>query len=150
MWKPLLRRSGDEWVGVTDKPGIWVGSSQSARARVDLENPVFLWPLLERSREQVLGELLGVWTDLSGNGVRSPEEFAEVIVTSAVRGTQPYWMDLAIGWMQGMDKEPGYRIEHLRALLSEVVESRALGQETRHKALRVLKGFSRGPGAVPG
>jgi hypothetical protein len=138
MWKPLLRRSDDEWVGVTGDAGIWVGTGQAARARVDLENPVFLWPLLERSRLDVLDELRDVWNEFSNKGVQSPEELVEAIMTSAVRGWQPYWIDLAIGWMQDMEKESEYRIKNFRALLLEIVESRDVGQATRHKAQRIL------------
>lgn len=143
MWKPLLRWSDDEWVGVTDDAGIWVGTGQAARARVDLENPVFLWPLLERSRLDVLAELRGVWIEFSNKGVRSPEDLVEAIVTSAVRGSQPYWIDLAMGWMQGMEKESGYHIENFRVLLLEISESRIVGQANRHKAQKILRAIAR-------
>ena len=86
MWKPLVRRSDNEWVGVTDEHGIWVGTDQAYTARVDLNNPVFLWPLLERDRSVVCDELRGAWADLSTADVRSLEELVEAIVTSAVRG----------------------------------------------------------------
>jgi hypothetical protein len=143
LWKPLLRWSDDEWVGVTDDAGIWVGTGQAARARVDLENPVFLWPLLERSRLDVLAELRGVWIEFSNKGVRSPEDLVEAIVTSAVRGSQPYWIDLAMGWMQGMEKESGYHIENFRVLLLEISESRIVGQANRHKAQKILRAIAR-------
>jgi hypothetical protein len=143
LWKPLVKRSDEDWVGITDEPGIWVGTGQTPRARVDLKNPVFLWPLLERRRSTVCDELRGAWADLANKGMQSPEELVEVIVDSAVHGWQPYWVELAVDWMQGMEKEPGYRVIHLRKLLSEISESSVVGQATRHKARRALRDFIR-------
>ena len=71
MWRPILDRGDGDWVGTIGDSRLWVGTLESETASVDLDNPVFLWPLLEKPFPEVVGQLAECW-DNFGCTVLSP------------------------------------------------------------------------------
>jgi hypothetical protein len=138
MWDPLIQRSSNEWIGVTSEPGVWVGTEQEALARVDPDNPIFLWPLLEGGLAEVAAELKQSWERFLCAGV-TPEGLLENVAVSAMDSGQSYWADLALEWVEAMKKESKYDVGRLRDAMVRAGDSRQLAQGTRHRAKKLLK-----------
>lgn len=47
MWRPLIELGSHSWIGSTEQPGIRIGRREGTPSAVTLNDPVFLWPLLE-------------------------------------------------------------------------------------------------------
>ena len=138
MWKPLIKRSEDGWIGVTEEPGIWVGDLDSATGRVDLQDPVCLWPFLERDLTEVAAELEASAQVLEERASVRSEEILLAVVSSALRSGRDYWTDLALGWVEKMEGGAGSGVSDLVPLLTAVTSAK-LPQAVRHRARAVLK-----------
>lgn len=144
MWHPLFRRDKATWIGSTAAPGMWVGTELAATAEVDLDRPVFLWPLLTRSMVDVVGSLTSVWSMFRIPEV-SPEELIQSIVASAVKGGSPYWVGHALRWLEDTTAQSvGDDVSTAELLL--IIEGAALPQQIRHRARRLRGPFRAGQG----
>jgi hypothetical protein len=133
LWRPLVKRGPNEWLGATSTPGIWTGTEEHARALVDLDNPVYLWPLLERSLAEVESELNRNWVEFRVTD-RQVERTIEAIVRSALRSGRPYWIGQAVTWLESMIDSPQYQAA---GFCLDIEELQGLPQELQHRVIRL-------------
>jgi len=138
MWKPVIDRGDGMWVGTTELEGLWIGDVEAAQSRVVLEEPVSLWPLLERRYEDVRRELESRWSDLLLDDGWSPIRLLESVIASAVRSDRSYWASLALEWASRTPNDAGSHDRVISALRASL-RSKDLSQKVRHQAYKILK-----------
>ena len=139
MWRPVLERGDGNWLGTTGDARIWVGTQETEKSPVPFDNPVFLWPLLENPLLEVRGKLLEHWAEFGLPESESPRRLIESIVRSALSAGRPYWVDLALSWLESMVNDLEYRQLNVESILVEIGDTRRLPQATRHRALRIMR-----------
>jgi hypothetical protein len=144
MWRPILERGDGDWLGTTGDARIWIGTQETEKSPVTFDNPVFLWPLLEKPFPEVSGKLLEHWAEFGLPESESPRRLIVSIVRSAVSAGRPYWVDLALNWLELMVNDFGYRQLNVEPILVEIGGTRHFPQATRHRALRIMRS-TKGP-----
>ena len=134
-WIPLIRVSERSWVGTLGE-AIWVGNELEAEREVHLDRPVFLLPLLERGREQVLHDIQRKEEELS-----LPDEYLNdhmqvdyIAVFSCTTMTSDYWASLGIAWMCAK----GFLMDEEVQALQEVSVASWASQKLRHMSGKLI------------
>jgi hypothetical protein len=134
-WQPLFDRGDRTWVGAGENPGIWVGLPGAPGRLVDLENPVFLWPLLELPLADVTAELERFWEEFKLEE-ESVGSIVKNVAISALRSGREYWMSLSFSWLEEM-AEKGLMDPEIAAL-NELDEA-SMSQRSRHRLARLRR-----------
>ncbi len=138
LWEPLVQFGEDHWLGRRiSVGGIWVGSADKPRAVVDLDLPIFLWPMLEKPLVDIFRDLSLHWLEL-GLSTSSPDDLVRRISVSALESGRDYWEDLALGWVEA-SLEEGLTGKDL--WVGAMVRSTTMlsTQKGRHRAGRLLR-----------
>lgn len=100
MWRPLIERGSHSWIGSTEQPGIRIGRREGTPSAVTLNDPVFLWPLLEKPFHQVVVDLSRCWPEFRLEKEQTASRLLGAIVRSAIDAERPYWIDLSLNWLE--------------------------------------------------
>jgi hypothetical protein len=137
-WSPVLDRGDGVWLGVVDGGGLGVGSRETVSRRVTADSYVPLWPFLEGGLNETLAQVTVSWGELSASGLDSPESLLELVVSSAIDGGRPYWVELSVRWLAGMASIAAFDREFVADSLQRVAESNLIPQPIRHDAQRAI------------
>jgi hypothetical protein len=138
-WSPVLDRGDGVWLGIIDGDGLGVGSRESASRRITAGNYLPLWPLLEGGLDETWALVTANWGDLCSSGLESPESLLQLVVSSAIDGDRPYWIELALHWLSRMATIEAFDRSFVEDSLQRVTESSQASQSIRHEARRVLR-----------
>jgi hypothetical protein len=138
IWSPVLDRGDGVWLGVIDGDGLGVGSRESISRRVTAGSYFPLWPFLEAGLDETLALVTAKWSELSASGLGSPETLLQLVVSSAIDGDRPYWIELAAHWLSGMATIESFDRTFVKHSLQRVMESSQVSQSIKHEARRVL------------
>jgi hypothetical protein len=117
--------------------GIWVGSLEGERAVVDLDLPVFLWPMMERPLVDVIRELSARWSAFDLPHI-SVDDLVCRILISALKSERVYWEDLALDWIESAFENNLAITGSWVAVIRRVGDSLS-SQQGRHRARRLLR-----------
>lgn len=144
MWKPLIRLSDEDWIGVAGDPGIWIGGIEGPRSAVNMADPVWLWPLLERSFHSVRQEVEGVWPEISAStGLGRVDEFVHSLAVSALSSGREYWISRALDWVEQMNEDGVRNDKIIDSVIARAAQDGDISQRLSHRLRRILKGIRR-------
>ncbi|WP_346130872.1 hypothetical protein [Lentzea roselyniae] len=110
-----------------------------------MANPVWLWPLLERSFQSVHEELEEAWSDISESaGLGEVDEFICLVVASALSSGREYWMSLALDWVDQIGEGELHVKESVRSAIMRASQDRGISQSLSHRLRRMAKDIRRG------
>jgi hypothetical protein len=131
QWKPVIYRGDGAWIGRMTSGMIGVGTVDEERSSIVEASLRPMWPFMERDLAECLSEFQPRWTEL--HSIEHPTLhglLSETIKTGWQSGS-PYWMQRAARWLVQAATLPGFDLDELDSVRTQMRSSKFSHEEPR-------------------